>query len=163
MELSQGSGVIVIDNISKQFGGVNALDHCSFRIEAGRITGLIGPNGAGKTTLFNIIAGFIRPNSGRIWLDGEDVTGLPPHQLFQRGLVRTFQIPREFGRMTVLENLEKTYLTPGSAGGEYSGRSASFRLGLKKFWNGSTSSTCGINWQSTFRAGKRSCWNWDVP
>jgi branched-chain amino acid transport system ATP-binding protein len=105
MEFSQSSSVIVIDNISKQFGGVNALDHCSFRIEAGRITGLIGPNGAGKTTLFNIIAGFIRPNSGRIWLDGEDVTGLPPHQLFQRGLVRTFQIPREFGRMTVLENL----------------------------------------------------------
>jgi branched-chain amino acid transport system ATP-binding protein len=105
MEFSQSSSVIVIDNISKQFGGVNALDRCSFRIEAGRITGLIGPNGAGKTTLFNIIAGFIRPNSGRIWLDGEDVTGLPPHQLFQRGLVRTFQIPREFGRMTVLENL----------------------------------------------------------
>ncbi|MFS8859064.1 ABC transporter ATP-binding protein [Synechococcus sp. B60.1] len=97
--------MIVIDNISKQFGGVNALDRCSFRIEAGRITGLIGPNGAGKTTLFNIIAGFIRPSSGRIWLDGEDVTGLPPHRLFHRGLVRTFQIPREFGRMTVLENL----------------------------------------------------------
>lgn len=105
MEFSQSSSVIVIDNISKQFGGVNALDRCSFRIEAGRITGLIGPNGAGKTTLFNIIAGFIRPSSGRIWLDGEDVTGLPPHRLFHRGLVRTFQIPREFGRMTVLENL----------------------------------------------------------
>ncbi len=105
MGFSQSSSVIVIDNISKQFGGVNALDRCSFRIEAGRITGLIGPNGAGKTTLFNIIAGFIRPSSGRIWLDGEDVTGLPPHRLFHRGLVRTFQIPREFGRMTVLENL----------------------------------------------------------
>ncbi|MFS8896530.1 ABC transporter ATP-binding protein [Synechococcus sp. R3-13] len=97
--------MIVIDDISKRFGGISAVDHCSFRIETGRITGLIGPNGAGKTTLFNIIAGFIRPSSGRIWLDGEDITGLPPYHLFRRGLVRTFQIPREFGRMTVLENL----------------------------------------------------------
>ncbi len=97
--------MIVIDDISKQFGGINAVDRCSFRIETGQVTGLIGPNGAGKTTLFNIIAGFIRPSAGRIWLDGVDITGLPPHRLFHRGLVRTFQIPREFGRMTVLENL----------------------------------------------------------
>jgi len=103
--LNSSGSVIVIDDISKRFGGISAVDHCSFRIETGRITGLIGPNGAGKTTLFNIIAGFVRPSSGRIWLDGEDITGLPPHHLFRRGLVRTFQIPREFGRMTVLENL----------------------------------------------------------
>ena len=94
-----------IDNISKHFSGIRAVDGCSFGVETGKITGLIGPNGAGKTTLFNIIAGFLKPTSGRIALDNRNVTGFPPHQLFHHGLVRTFQIPREFGRMTVLENL----------------------------------------------------------
>ncbi|MCG8363101.1 MAG: ABC transporter ATP-binding protein [Pseudanabaenales cyanobacterium] len=94
-----------IDNISKHFSSIRAVDGCSFRVEAGKITGLIGPNGAGKTTLFNIIAGFLKPTNGRIALDNRNVTGFPPHQLFHYGLVRTFQIPREFGRMTVLENL----------------------------------------------------------
>ncbi len=97
--------MIVIDGVSKQFGGIQAVDGCSFEIQQGQITGLIGPNGAGKTTLFNIIAGFIKPSRGSIQLDGTDVTGLPPHRLFHQGLVRTFQIPKEFGRMTVLENL----------------------------------------------------------
>lgn len=81
------------------------MDDCSFRIRQGCITGLIGPNGAGKTTLFNMIAGFIKPDRGRVILGGEDVTGLGPHHLFRRGIVRTFQIPHEFDRMTVLENL----------------------------------------------------------
>lgn len=97
--------MIVIDNLSKHFAGVRAVDGCSFGIEKGKITGLIGPNGAGKTTLFNTVAGFYRPTDGRITLEGEDITGLSPDRLFHRGLVRTFQIPREFGRMTVLENL----------------------------------------------------------
>lgn len=81
------------------------MDNCSFRIQKGTITGLIGPNGAGKSTLFNIMAGFIKPDSGGILLDGEDVTGTPPHSLFHKGVVRTFQIPHEFDRMTVIENL----------------------------------------------------------
>ncbi len=97
--------MIDIDKLSKHFGGIRAVDNCSFRLERGQITGLIGPNGAGKTTLFNMMAGFIKPTSGRIRLEGNDITGLPSHQLFHLGLVRTFQIPREFGRMTVLENL----------------------------------------------------------
>ncbi|MBD0335653.1 MAG: ABC transporter ATP-binding protein [Cyanobacteria bacterium Co-bin13] len=97
--------MLTIDNVSKQFAGVRAVDGCSFQVEPARITGLIGPNGAGKTTLFNMIAGFIKPTTGRIALKDQDVTGLPPHQLFKLGVVRTFQIPREFGRMTVLENL----------------------------------------------------------
>ncbi|MEO1133389.1 MAG: ABC transporter ATP-binding protein [Cyanobacteria bacterium J06639_1] len=97
--------MIVIDNLSKHFAGVRAVDGCSFEIEKGKITGLIGPNGAGKTTLFNTVAGFYKPTSGRISLQGEDITGLSPDRLFHRGLLRTFQIPREFGRMTVLENL----------------------------------------------------------
>lgn len=96
---------IDIDNVSKHFAGVRAVDGCSFAVETGKVTGLIGPNGAGKTTLFNTIAGFLRPTSGRVALDRRDVTGLPSHQLFHLGLVRTFQVPREFGRMTVLENL----------------------------------------------------------
>lgn len=109
------SSVIAIEDISKNFAGIQAVDRCSFRIETGQITGLIGPNGAGKTTLFNIIAGLIKPSSGTIRLDGVDVTGLPTHQLFHRGLVRTFQIPREFKRMTVLENL---MLVPSGQKGE---------------------------------------------
>ncbi|MEO0802929.1 MAG: ABC transporter ATP-binding protein [Cyanobacteria bacterium J06642_2] len=97
--------MIAIENLSKHFAGVRAVDNCSFEIEKGKITGLIGPNGAGKTTLFNTVAGFYKPTSGRIILQGEDITGFSPNRLFHRGLVRTFQIPREFSRMTVLENL----------------------------------------------------------
>ncbi|HEY9881818.1 MAG TPA: ABC transporter ATP-binding protein [Leptolyngbyaceae cyanobacterium] len=97
--------MLTIDNVSKNFAGVRAVDGCSFQVETGKITGLIGPNGAGKTTLFNIVAGFIKPTDGSITLKDQDVTGLRPHQLFKLGVVRTFQIPREFGRMTVLENL----------------------------------------------------------
>ncbi len=91
--------------LSKRFGGVVAVDRCSLALEAGRITGLIGPNGAGKTTLFNMVAGALAPSGGRILFDGADVTGLPAHALFARGIVRTFQIPHEFGRLTVRENL----------------------------------------------------------
>jgi len=94
-----------VEDLTKRFGGLTAVDQCSFEIAAGRITGLIGPNGAGKTTLFNMIAGELRPTSGRILLDGEDVAGLPTHEMFHRGIVRTFQIPHEFGGLTVLENL----------------------------------------------------------
>lgn len=97
--------MIEIDGVAKHFGGIQAVHDCSFRIETGQMTGLIGPNGAGKTTLFNIMAGFLRPTAGQIRLDGERITGLSPQKLFHKGLVRTFQIPREFGRMTVLENL----------------------------------------------------------
>ncbi len=97
--------LLSIEQVSKRFGGLTAVADCSFSIHDGTITGLIGPNGAGKTTLFNIVAGTFPPSSGRIRLAGDDVTGLPAHQLFERGLVRTFQIPHEFHRMTCLENL----------------------------------------------------------
>jgi len=97
--------LLSIEHVTKRFGGITAVDDCSFAIDEGSITGLIGPNGAGKTTLFNMVAGAFAPTSGRIRLDGDDVTGLPAHQLFERGLVRTFQIPHEFHRMTCLENL----------------------------------------------------------
>jgi len=97
--------LLSIEHVTKRFGGLRAVDDCSFAIHERSITGLIGPNGAGKTTLFNMIAGAFPPSSGRILLEGDDVTGLPAHQLFERGLVRTFQIPHEFHRMTCLENL----------------------------------------------------------
>ena len=87
------------------FGGVRAVDGASLVIERGSITGLIGPNGAGKTTLFNVIAGIHRPTSGAVHLDGEDVTGLRPHELFAKGVLRTFQIAHEFSTLTVRENL----------------------------------------------------------
>ena len=91
--------------VSKRFGGVVAVSDCSLSAASGSITGLIGPNGAGKTTLFNMIAGELKPDDGRIMFDGSDVTGLKPHQLFAKGLLRTFQIAHEFSHMTALENL----------------------------------------------------------
>ncbi len=97
--------MIRVEGVSKYFGGVHAVDDCTLEIARGSITGLIGPNGAGKTTLFNIIAGLFPPTHGRITLDDEDVTGLTPHELFHKGLLRTFQIAHEFSTMTVLENL----------------------------------------------------------
>ena len=97
--------MIRIESVSKHFGGLKAVDNATFDVEKGSITGLIGPNGAGKTTLFNIIAGLYTPTSGSIILDGKDVSGHKPHQLFGEGLLRTFQIAHEFTNLTVLENL----------------------------------------------------------
>jgi len=94
-----------VENLSKRFGGVQAIDNCSLEVREGTITGLIGPNGAGKTTLFNVVTGFHKPNLGHIFFKEEDITGLQPFQVFGRGLFRTFQITREYKEMTVLENL----------------------------------------------------------
>lgn len=107
--------MIVIDDIHKHFGGLRAVDGATFTIETGSITGLIGPNGAGKTTLFNVIAGLHKPTSGRVTLDGVDITGLEPHKLFAQGLLRTFQIAHEFATLTVRENL---MMVPGNQSGE---------------------------------------------
>ena len=97
--------VLSLRKLSLSFGGLRAVDECSFDIAQGTITGLIGPNGAGKTTLFNMIAGLFAPSSGQIFFQERNVTGWPAHRLFHSGIVRTFQIPHEFGRMTVLDNL----------------------------------------------------------
>jgi branched-chain amino acid transport system ATP-binding protein len=107
--------VIDVQNVSKRFGGLRAVNNCSLRVERGSITGLIGPNGAGKSTLFNLVAGNITPDSGKIIFDGQDVTGLKPHQLFHRGMLRTFQIAHEFSNMTALENL---MMVPAAQPGE---------------------------------------------
>jgi len=97
--------IIEVQNVSKRFGNVLAVDDCSISVEEGSVTGLIGPNGAGKTTLFNMVAGVFPPSRGRILLAGEDVTGLAAHELYHRGLLRTFQIAHEFSHLTALENL----------------------------------------------------------
>ena len=97
--------ILEVEDLTRRFGGLIAVDRCSFHIDTSRITGIIGPNGAGKSTIFNMVAGALPPTAGRILFHGEDITGLPAHALFHRGIVRTFQIPHEFRRLTVLENL----------------------------------------------------------
>ncbi len=97
--------ILSIDGVSKRFKGLRAVQEVSFSVQRGSITALIGPNGAGKTTLFNVISGFLRGDSGTILFNGQRVEGLPAHRRSRLGLVRTFQIPRVFGRLTVLENL----------------------------------------------------------
>ena len=88
-----------VENLNKQFGGLVAVDNCSFTIEEHSITGLIGPNGAGKTTTFNVIAGAFAPDSGCVSFRGNNIPGRPAHQLFHLGIMRTFQIPQEFLRL----------------------------------------------------------------
>ena len=107
--------MIRVDNVCKHFGGLKAVNHVSLEIAEGSITGLIGPNGAGKTTLFNTIAGLYAPTAGQVFLDGEEITGLKPHQLFAKGLLRTFQIAHEFSRLSVIENL---MMVPAQQSGE---------------------------------------------
>ena len=104
-----------VEGLVKRFGGITAVDGATFEVEEGSLTGLIGPNGAGKSTTFNCITGVHGPTDGTIYFKGEDITGLEPYEIAQRGLVRTFQIARELEDMTVLENL---MLAPKNQGGE---------------------------------------------
>ena len=97
--------MLEIKNIYKNFGGLKAVNNVTLKVNQGSITGLIGPNGAGKTTLFNTIAGVYSPNNGEIFLEDNNITGLKPHELFNLGILRTFQIAHEFSSLTVLENL----------------------------------------------------------
>ncbi len=107
--------VLETKGLVRSFGSMNAVDGVDLAVEQGRITGLIGPNGAGKTTLFNLIAGSLAPTRGEIRFRGERIDGLPPNRIFHKGLARTFQIPRPFPRMTVLEN---AMLVPLAQAGE---------------------------------------------
>ncbi|MFQ3679370.1 MAG: ABC transporter ATP-binding protein [Pseudanabaenaceae cyanobacterium] len=93
------------EGLSKRFGGLQAVHDASITIERGQIVGLIGPNGAGKTTFFNLLSNFLTPDRGTVVFNGQPIHRLPPHQIAQRGLVRTFQIPKVLSRLTVLENL----------------------------------------------------------
>jgi branched-chain amino acid transport system ATP-binding protein len=107
--------MIEVKNLHRHFGGFRAVDGATLEIETGSITGLVGPNGAGKTTLFNVVAGVLPPTSGQVFMAGEDITGLPPHTLFHKGLLRTFQIAHEFSSMSCRENL---MMVPGGQTGE---------------------------------------------
>ena len=97
--------LLEVTAVSRRFGGVTAVDRCSFAVAAGSLTGLIGPNGAGKTTMFNLIAGALRPDAGDITLSGVSLRRLRPHQIARLGLSRTFQLTRELADLTVLENV----------------------------------------------------------
>ena len=94
-----------VENLSKQFGGVRAVDDVSFTLSGGGIHALIGPNGAGKTTLFNLISGRVRPSGGQVLFDGDLITGLPAHRVAAKGIVRTFQLVRLFKKMSVADNV----------------------------------------------------------
>ena len=107
--------ILALDDVVKEFGGLRAVDHCSFSVEPGTITGLVGPNGAGKSTLFNLITGFLPCTAGRVYFQGERIDGVRAHAIARRQLTRTFQIPGELKRMTTLENL---MLVPAGQSGE---------------------------------------------
>ena len=113
--LSAVRHLLIIERLYKHFGGIRAVEDASLAIEQGSITGLIGPNGAGKTTLFNVIAGIYPPDKGKVLLNGEDITGRKPHELFAKGILRTFQIAHEFSSLSVGENL---MMVPSRQSGE---------------------------------------------
>jgi branched-chain amino acid transport system ATP-binding protein len=94
-----------IENLTKNFGGLRAVDQCSFEVPQNSLFGLIGPNGSGKTTIFNLITGFLKPDEGRVSFNGQVIAGLQPYQIMQRGIARTFQLVRIFRNMTVMENM----------------------------------------------------------
>ena len=109
------SEILHVENISKFFGGLAAVNNCSLKIKKGSITGIIGPNGSGKTTLFNLIAGNLKSSKGSVIFNNENITNMPSYQLFSKGLLRTFQIAHEFSNLTVLENLK---MVPSNQSGE---------------------------------------------
>src|SRR6202162_3672816 len=102
---TQPQPILAVRDVRRDFGGLKAVDGTSFDALRGHITGLIGPNGAGKSTLISVIAGQIKPDAGLITFEGHDITGLAPHRIARRGIIRTFQLSAEFSKLTVLENL----------------------------------------------------------
>lgn len=117
MKQTRSSGnedlLLTVEGISKHFEGVKALDGVNISLREGEIVLIIGPNGSGKSTLIETITGFCRADSGRVIFRGEDITGLPPHLIYERGIARTFQIPRPLKRLTLLENLMIAEKSPG--------------------------------------------------
>ena len=97
--------LIAIENLTKSFGGLRAVDGVTMEVKEGELVSVIGPNGAGKTTLFNLITGFIKPDGGTVFFRGEDITHLPVHQMVKKGIARSFQLLNVFGELTVFENI----------------------------------------------------------
>ena len=100
-----GNVILCTEGLRKTFGGLVALDDVSISVEKGSVTLLMGPNGAGKTTFLRVVCGIYKPDAGHVYFDGRDITGLKPHEIYRLGLVKTFQIPLPFTKLTVLENL----------------------------------------------------------
>ncbi|MDE3228316.1 MAG: ABC transporter ATP-binding protein [Chloroflexota bacterium] len=105
MSMSQPAEILRVEGLTHAFGGVNALDDCTFATPAGQITALIGPNGAGKSTLVNVVSGFYASQHGHVIFDGDDISRWPPYRIARHGLIRTFQLSRGYGGLTVLENM----------------------------------------------------------
>src|SRR5216684_1702952 len=95
--------MLAVEGLVKRFGGFTAVSNVSFKVDQGEILGLIGPNGSGKSTIFNMLSGTFPPSAGSIKFDGHEISGLAPHQIINRGIGRTFQIPRRFRRLTSFE------------------------------------------------------------
>jgi ABC-type branched-subunit amino acid transport system ATPase component len=108
--------VLQVDGLTRRFGGLLAVNAVSFAVAAGEVLAVVGPNGAGKTTLFNLITGVLRPDSGRVTLDGQDITGTPPHRLGRMGIARTFQNIRLFSHLNALENVMVGQIAAGRSG-----------------------------------------------
>lgn len=126
-----GEIILEVQNLSKHFGGLTALNNVTFAVKKGEIFGIIGPNGSGKTTLINCISGFVRPDEGRIYFKGRDITGLPPHKIANYGLARTFQIVRPYYSLPAYKNLIIPLFSPRArkmggwrGGGKYGDRDA---------------------------------------
>ncbi len=122
------SPLLDVVDIRKYFGGIRAVDGCTLSVEPETITGLIGPNGAGKTTLFDVVVGLYEPNGGSIYFNGDRIDRLLPHEIVRKGIVKTFQIPRELGNLTVLDNLMV------AAPARYATSPFLSALGLRKVW-----------------------------
>jgi branched-chain amino acid transport system ATP-binding protein len=109
------TSLLSVENLVKTFGGLHAVDDLSFQLEKEKLVGIVGPNGSGKTTLFNLISGAVKPTSGKIYLNEDRIDGLEPYEIFHRGIVRSYQIPRLFYGMSVREN---SLLSPRNQIGE---------------------------------------------
>jgi len=108
--------LLEVQNITKKFGGLTAVNGVSFHLDEGDVLGLIGPNGSGKTTIFNIIMGDLSPDYGRVFFKEDDITKLPPHQRVRKGITRTYQVPRPFKEMTIFEGVRVASLSPSIIG-----------------------------------------------
>src|SRR6266568_7984399 len=151
--------LLEVQEVSKAFGGIRALDTCSISVEQGSITGLIGPNGSGKTTLFNVMTGYERIDAGQVRFGGQTITNAPPDKVFRLGVGRTFQLTRIFPRLTVLENMhvavQRNDLKACSAGGVRP-TSTGGRWNCWTLWGLWPSRTCP---PATCPTGRRSCWS----
>jgi branched-chain amino acid transport system ATP-binding protein len=138
--------MLTVEGLTKRFGGFLAVSQVSFQVREGEILGLIGPNGSGKSTTFNLIAGNLRPSSGSIRLDGAEIGGLAAHAICRQGVARTFQIPRPFRKLSLLENvtLAAYYGQAGSIGRSEAQRRAEEALGLVGLPTNALAQTSGL-------------------